>query len=298
MIGFIGLGNMGSGMARSLMRNGKKLIILDTNKAVVDEFKAEGCEVAEHPSDIAAASRHIITMLPRTAHVNEVYTGSSGILKTIQRGTLCIDCSTIDRHMSTTLAKLVREHNAEFMDAPVSGGIEHAKEGTLKIMVGAESEQVFERAKEEVLSKMAKKVYHVGKVGDGQAVKVCNMMVAGINALALSEAMNLGIEMGIDPVVLNKSINTSTGYSYISKSANPVPGVHPKAPASNEYKDGFTVSLMARDLSHAQIASTDCHAATPLGSLTHQIYTILAQNPEYSSKDFTSIYQFLINKKK
>ncbi|CAI5452674.1 unnamed protein product [Caenorhabditis angaria] len=292
VIGFIGLGNMGGHMARNLLKNGKKLIVYDVNKTVTEQFRAEGCEVAQHPADIAAASKEIITVLPSSPHVKQVYTNDNGLLKTIQPGTLCMDSSTIDQIVSLEVAQLAQKKKAEYIDAPISGGVTGAQNATLTFMVGAGNDRTFERAKA-ILDLMGKNIVNLGAVGNGQAAKICNNMLLGIQMIAVSEAMNLGINMGLDAKALAGIINTSSGRCWSSDTYNPVPGVIEGIPSGKGYAGGFGTSLMAKDLSLAQNASTNTQAPTPLGSLAHQIYRILARDPHYQAKDFGVVYQFL-----
>ncbi|KHJ79364.1 3-hydroxyisobutyrate dehydrogenase domain protein [Oesophagostomum dentatum] len=136
-----------------------------------------------------------------------------------------------------------------------------------------------------------------GDVGAGQAAKICNNMLLAIEMAGVAETMNLGIKMGLDPKVLAGIINTSSGRCWSSDTYNPVPGVIPGIPPSNNYQGGFGSALMAKDLSLAQNASTTTQSPTPLGSLAHQIYRMLAQDPRYATKDFGIVYQFLKDQK-
>ncbi|CAD6197410.1 unnamed protein product [Caenorhabditis auriculariae] len=292
LVGFIGLGNMGGHMARNLMKNGRSLIVFDLNKAVTEQFKADGAIVAKHPADVAAAAKEIMTVLPSSPHVRNVYTGDNGILKTIQPDTLCMDSSTIDQTVSIEMARLLREKKSLYIDAPISGGVGGAQAATLTFMVGSGSDQVFERAKV-ILSAMGKNIVNLGAVGNGQAAKICNNMLLGIHMIAVAETMNLGIKMGLDKKALAGILNTSSGRCWSSDTYNPVPGVIEGIPPSKGYSGGFGTTLMAKDLSLAQNAATNVQAPTPLGSLSHQIYRLLAQDPQFQAKDFGVVYQFL-----
>ncbi|CAI4231265.1 unnamed protein product [Auanema sp. JU1783] len=293
LVGFIGLGNMGGHMARNLMKNGHKLIIFDVNKKTVDQFKAEGCQVATHPAEIAEASKSIITMLPSSPHVREVYGGDSGLLKKMQKDTLCIDSSTIDQVASIEVAGWCDAKSSKYIDAPVSGGVGGAEAGTLTFMVGSGNcSKTFARASE-LLKLMGKNIVDCGNVGSGQAIKICNNMLLAIEMVGVAETMNLGIQMGLDPKLMAKVMSTSTGRCWAMDTYNPVPGVFPDIPPSKGYQGGFGSALMAKDLSLAQNAATSVQAPAPLGSLAHQIYRLLAQSPEYAGKDFGIVYKFL-----
>ncbi|CAJ0958674.1 unnamed protein product, partial [Mesorhabditis belari] len=293
LVGFIGLGQMGAHMARNLIKHGHKLIVYDVNAKVLEQFKADGATIAKFPADVAAASKDIVTMLPSSPHVKLVYTGDGGLLETLQPNSLCMDSSTIDQMVSVEMALALRQKQASYVDAPVSGGVVGAQNATLTFMVGGGDEQpVFDRA-HTFLSKMGKNIVNCGKVGNGQAAKICNNMMLGISMIGVSETMNLGIRMGLDAKLLASILNTSSGRCWSSDTYNPVPGVIEGIPPSKEYQGGFGSALMAKDLSLAQNAATATHAPTPLGSMAHQIYRLLAQDPNFSQKDFGVVYQFL-----
>ncbi|CAJ0577951.1 unnamed protein product, partial [Mesorhabditis spiculigera] len=292
-VGFIGLGCMGAHMARNLMRQGHKLVVCDVNTKVLDEFRAEGADVVKFPADVAAAAKDIVTMLPSSPHVRQVYGGDGGLLEKMQPDTLCMDSSTIDQIASLEMSLALRQKRSTYVDAPVSGGVVGAQNATLTFMVGGGDEKpAFDRA-HKFLSKMGKNIVNCGKVGNGQAAKICNNMMLGISMIGVSETMNLGIRMGLDPKLLASILNTSSGRCWASDTYNPVPGVIDGIPPSKGYEGGFGSSLMAKDLSLAQNAATSNGAPTPLGSLAHQIYRLLAQHPDLSGKDFGVVYQYL-----
>lgn len=164
--------------------------------------------------------------------------------RTITPGTLCIDSSTIDQIASVEIAKLTAEKGASYIDAPVSGGVGGAQAGTLTFMVGGPQKD-FDRAKP-LLQNMGKSVVHCGDVGTGQAAKICNNMLLGIEMIGVAEAMNLGVKMGLDPKLLAGIINTSSGRCWSSDTYNPVPHVIEGIPSCKNYEGGFGASLMAK----------------------------------------------------
>lgn len=290
-VGFIGLGNMGAHMARNLIRKGCRLVAFDLDGNRLAELKAFGAEAAKDPADVAAQCSELITMLPSSPHVRSVFTGSNGILQTMRPGTLCIDSSTIDQSASIGVAKEVERKGGQYVDAPVSGGVVGAQNATLTFMVGGDTSS-FQKA-QRLLQHMGKNIVHCGKVGNGQAAKICNNMLLGIQMIGVAETMNLGLKMGLEAKQLASIINTSSGRCWSSDTYNPVPGVIEGIPPSNRYAGGFGCPLMAKDLGLAQNASTEVQAPTPLGSLAHQIYRLLAKSPEFAGLDFASVYLFL-----
>jgi 3-hydroxyisobutyrate dehydrogenase len=290
-VGFVGLGQMGNHMARNLLKNSFKIIAYDVDPKRQAELKSDGAEIVKYPADVAAATKNIVTMLPNSSIVNSVFSDSHGILETISPGTLCIDSSTIEQSASIDISKLCAEKQASYIDAPVSGGVTGAQNATLTFMVGG-AQNDFERAKP-FLEKMGKNIVYCGGVGNGQAVKICNNMLLGIQMIGVSEAMNLGVKMGLDAKLLASIINTSSGRCWSSDTYNPVPNVIEGVPSCRDYAGGFGSQLMAKDLGLAQTASTQCKAPTPLGSLAHQMYQILASHPDFKDKDFGVVYKFL-----
>jgi len=289
-MGFIGLGNMGGHMAANLIKNENDLMVFDVNKEAVQLAVNAGATAAESPAEVAAHCTKIVTMLPSSPHVKEVYCGADGLLTRAKPGTLFLDSSTIDPSVSVLMEKMARSRQAVYMDAPVSGGIMAARDALLTFMVGGQYAS-FHPA-EMVLKQMGRNIVHCGDVGTGQAAKICNNMLLAISMMGTAETINLGIKLGLDPAMLSKILNMSSGRCWSSEVYNPCPGVLPGVPASNDYKGGFGTALMTKDLGLAQNAATEVKAATPLGSLVHQLYRIMT-NGEYAQKDFSSAFKFI-----
>lgn len=289
-VGFVGLGNMGNPMAKNLLKHGYPIVAFDLFPEACKEIQESGAQITDSPADVAERADRIITMLPSSPNAIEVYTGANGILKKVKKGSLLIDSSTIDPAISKELARASEKAGAVFMDAPVSGGVGAARSGNLTFMVGG-VEQEFDAAKE-LLSCMGANVVYCGEVGTGQAAKICNNMLLAIGMIGTAETMNLGIRLGLDPNLLSKILNMSSGRCWSSDTYNPVPGVMEGVPSSNNYQGGFGTTLMAKDLGLAQDSATNTKTPTPLGSLAHQMYRIMCAKG-YSQKDFSAVFQFL-----
>ncbi|XP_055331251.1 LOW QUALITY PROTEIN: 3-hydroxyisobutyrate dehydrogenase, mitochondrial-like [Paramacrobiotus metropolitanus] len=289
-VGFIGLGNMGSHMAQNLIKNGHSLVVYDIYPEAVAPLEAAGALAARSPADVADNADRIITMLPSSPHVHQVFNADNGIFKTVRNGTILIDSSTIDPALTKDLSRIAEKKGAVFVDAPVSGGVTGARDQTLTFMVGCE-ESSFAKVKS-LLEHMGKNIVHCGPTGMGEAAKICNNMLMAIGMIGVSEAMNLGLRLGLDPKVLAGIINTSSGRCWSSEIYNPVPGIKEGTPSCTNYQGGFASSLMAKDLGLAQSAATATMSPTPLGSLAHQIYRLMMSNG-MGNKDFSSVYQFL-----
>lgn len=290
-VGFIGLGNMGKGMAENLVTKGHPVLAFDVTAEAVSDIVGKGAQGASGPAQVAAGSERVVTMLPNNAIVEAVY---KEVLDNATSGSLLIDCSTVDPALSKQLSQEAQAKGCQFVDAPVSGGINAASAGTLTFMVGAESEETFAAA-EILLKNMGAKITHCGGVGTGGAVKICNNLLLAISMIGTSEAMNLGIKLGLDPKLLASIMGSATGRCWSVDTYNPCPGVLDNVPSSNDYRGGFGTALMTKDLGLAQDAATRTNAATPLGSVAHQMYRVMC-NAGYAEKDFSSAFQFLREK--
>jgi 3-hydroxyisobutyrate dehydrogenase len=238
-IGFIGLGNMGAPMAQNLLKRHHQVTVFDVNPLVVKQLvSAHGAKSAPSPAALAGSGVDVVvTMLPSSPHARAVYTGENGVLSTIKSGALLVDASTIDPTVSRELALAAAQKGAAFIDAPVSGGVGGATNGTLTFMVGG-AREAFDKAKP-ILECMGKNVVYCGGPGNGQVVKICNNLVLGISMIGVSEAMNLGIKLGMDPKTLAGIFNTSSARCWSSDTYNPVPGVIDGVPSSRNYDGGF-----------------------------------------------------------
>jgi 3-hydroxyisobutyrate dehydrogenase len=289
-IAFVGLGNMGAPMARNLLKAGHELRVFDVDRGAVEGLTAAGAEAADSPQSAASAAELVITMLPSSPHVRKVYEGADGILAGVAAGVPLVDSSTIDPHVARTVAAAAAAHGNPMADAPVSGGTAGAANASLTFMVGADT-PLFERIKS-TLGAMGKNVVHCGGSGNGQVAKICNNLVLGISMLAVAEAMNLGVALGVDPKLLAGVINTSSGRCWSSDSYNPYPGVQDGAPASRGYTGGFGTDLMLKDLGLATDAARQSRQPVAMAALAQQLYELWSVRGG-ARKDFSSIIELL-----
>ena len=197
-VGFIGLGNMGSHMARHLLRAGRRVVVNDVCSDAMQRLEEAGASVASSPAALASAvgdGGSVITMLPSGANVRDVY--AETLAAPGFSAKLLIDCSTCEPATATTVAGWAAKANAAFVDAPVSGGVGGAQQASLTFMVGAADEAAVGLASP-LLLEMGKSVVHCGGVGSGQAVKLCNNLVLAVSMLGVSEGMLLGERLGVD----------------------------------------------------------------------------------------------------
>lgn len=289
-VGFLGLGNMGNHMASNLIKNGYSVIVYDINSHAVKHAQQQGAISAHNPKEVASQASTIITMLPSSPHVRSVYLQADGILQSVQSGALLIDSSTIDPTTARSVAVEAKNKNARMIDAPVSGGVGGAEKGTLTFMVGGTRED-YDAAKP-ILSAMGKNIVYCGDSGAGQVAKIANNLILAISMIGVSEGMNLGVKLGIDPKVLASIVNTSSGRCWSSDTYNPCPGVMENVPSSRGYTGGFGVDLMKKDLGLALQAAQDSKSNLPLGSLAYQLYSLHSSHGN-GQRDFSSIYEWL-----
>ena len=204
-IGFVGTGTMGRPMAANLLRKGHAVVGYDVAPAALEAAARRGVERAGSAAEAAQVADLVITMLPSSPHVEAAYLGARGVLDGVGQGRLCVDMSTIDPSMSRRVAEAARGRGARFVDAPVSGGVPRAEEGTLAIMVGGEARDVEEARP--VLACLGANVIHVGPVGSGEVAKICNNLIAGVAAVAVSEAFRIAEGFGVDARVLTDVIS-------------------------------------------------------------------------------------------
>ncbi|GGW59349.1 3-hydroxyisobutyrate dehydrogenase [Alishewanella tabrizica] len=286
-VAFIGLGNMGGPMAINLIKAGHDVTVFDLSVAALSQLKAEGAVVASSAADAVNGAEFILSMLPAAKHVLGLYLGEQGIVNQINKDALVIDCSTIDAQSARKLGDALAQQGIAFIDAPVSGGVGGAKAGTLTFIVGG-SEQDFERAKT-VLAHMGKNLFHAGAMGAGQVAKICNNMLLSILMVGTSEALQMGIDNGLDPKVLSDIMLKSSGRNWTLELYNPCPDVLPNVPSSNGYQGGFMVDLMVKDLGLALEAALQSGSSTPLGALARNMY-VSHQRAGNGKLDFSSIF--------
>ena len=292
-IGFIGLGNMGGPMAANLVKAGHEVTGFDIVAANLDKLAADGGKPASSLPEAVSGREAVITMLPAGRHVHEVYLGDSGILGTVEPGTLLLDCSTIDVATARRVAEAATAAGMTMLDAPVSGGVAGAAAATLTFMVGG-TPGAFASARP-LLDAMGKAVIHAGGSGNGQAAKICNNMILGVSMIAVSEAFVLAEQLGLDHQKLFDIASKASGQCWSLTSYCPVPGPVPASPANRGYQPGFSAAMMLKDLRLAQEAANVSGAATPLGAEAAQIYGLYAGAGEADS-DFSGIIRFLRGK--
>ncbi|MEZ5554033.1 3-hydroxyisobutyrate dehydrogenase [Haliea sp.] len=292
-VGFIGLGNMGGPMAANLIRAGHSVTVFDLSQAACQQLADAGAQVATSAGEAVVGAEYVISMLPAGKHVASVYLGDDGLLARLGPETTVLDCSTIDAATSREVGQAAAALGIGFMDAPVSGGVAAAAAGTLAFMCGGEA-ATFEKARV-ILSGMGKNIFHAGPAGAGQVAKGCNNMLLAIHMIGTCEALEMGVRNGLDPAVLSEIMLASSGRNWSLEVYNPYPGVMEKAPASNGYKPGFMVDLMAKDLGLAMDIASQSGVDNRMGQLARELYTRL-QEAGMGQQDFSSVLTLLEQK--
>ncbi|WP_108652084.1 3-hydroxyisobutyrate dehydrogenase [Dongshaea marina] len=291
-IGFIGLGNMGAPMAANLVKSGNKVYGFDLNQDFLDNHKKIGGYAASSIENLAELSEVIILSLPAGKHVAAVCGGEHGIFKHATKGTLIIDCSTIDVPTSKELAAEARRNDLSMIDAPVSGGVTGAKSATLTFMVGGEKKD-YETAML-FLKCMGTNFIYVGQNGAGVGAKIANNMMLGVAAVATAEAVSLAIKVGVDPKKFYDiaSTSTSTGSCWALNNCYPIPGITENSPANNDYNPGFSSALLLKDLKLARDSATTSKHSLLMNDVAIGLYESMVNNG-LAGKDFSALITVL-----
>ena len=279
-IGFIGLGNMGAPMAKNLAKNGLDVLGFDTDNSI------KLPEITMMPSIPAILNEVdiVFTMLPSGLIVKEIV---NEFINNFNPKSTLIDCSTIDVKTTKEVCKTLGNKKIRMLDAPVSGGVQGAKSGSLTFMVGG-SRDDFDKLRF-LFEYMGSRSVYCGKNGSGQTAKICNNMILGVTMIATCEAFALADKLELDREAMFDVVSTSSGYSWSMNSYCPAPGVGPKAPSDNNYIPGFSSDLMLKDLTLSQNAASETKASTPMGNLAMTLYKDFVESKNGSGLDFSAI---------
>jgi 2-hydroxy-3-oxopropionate reductase len=262
-VGLVGLGVMGRPMARRLLAAGHALTVHDLDERAVAELVGEGAQAGSSAQAVAGRSGVALTSLPTARAVEEVYLGRQGLLAGARPGTLLVDLSTVDPGLAREIAARAAVRDVAFLDAPVSGGAEGARDGSLAIMAGGEAADV-ERARP-VLAALGSRIVHVGPHGAGQLVKACNQVVVALSYAALGEALVLGSKSGIDPALV---LDVLSG----GLAANRIMEVKRQAFLEHDFDPAGPVDMTYKDLKIALAAADEAGVPLPFTALAQQLY--------------------------
>ena len=289
-IAFIGLGNMGGGMAANQAKAGNDVTAFDLSEAAVAKAVAAGCKPSPSLGEALVDAELVITMLPAGKHVQGVY---NEIIGAAPKTALLIDCSTIEVEAAKAVAEKAQAAGYRFADAPVSGGVMAADAGTLAFMVGCNDQDYADV--EAALQPMARVVIHAGGHGAGQAAKICNNMLLGISMLGTCEAFALADKLGLQADRFFDIASKSSGQCWSLSTYCPVPGVGPQTPADRGFEGGFATAMMLKDLKLSQSAAKSAGATTPMGAMAEAIYSDF-ESQGFGNKDFSAVIEMLLGR--
>jgi 3-hydroxyisobutyrate dehydrogenase len=282
-VGFIGLGNMGRPMALNLIKHGFPLVVHDVDPAKIEPVRARGAAVADSAERVAAAAERTICMVETTAQVESVIAGERGIVRSATRGHIVVCMSTIDPFAVRRLGETLAARGVAMLDAPVSGGTERAETGELSIIVGGSAE-TFEACRD-LFKAMGTKIFHVGGLGQGLAMKLVNNMLIQVNTVAVAEALVMGVKAGLDPRTIYEVVRVSTGTS--SAFERQVPRI-----LARDFAPGGTVDVYFKDQELETAFAKQLGVPVLLANVSQQVYQ-MARAAGLSKQDGTAIIQVL-----
>ncbi len=263
-IGFIGLGNMGAALARRLMAE-NTVHVWDINGAAVDALVAEGAVAANGPGGIGASGAGVVvTCLPTSNQVEAVIFGEGGVASSAATGTLIVDMTTGDPLATKAMAARLAEQGIDLIDAPVSGGVVGAVQGTIAIMVGA-PDALYEKART-ALSPVSPNIFHAGETGAGHAMKLINNMISSCVRLATFEGLTLAVKAGIEPMRFAEILSKGSGRGYVADTTLP------KYVIPDRKDQGFGLALMHKDLTLATKLGQDMKVPLMCGNYAREVF--------------------------
>jgi 3-hydroxyisobutyrate dehydrogenase len=285
-IAFIGLGHMGLPMALNCLKAGFEVCGYDLQTPALDAFEKGGGKRANSLTAVVDNADIAITMLQSGAQVKAVIDGRDGLYAHLRKGSLHIDCSTIDVTSARAVHSLAAKHDIHSLDAPVSGGVAGATIASLTFMIGG-LEQHFNQAKP-VFEAMGKTLIYTGIAGNGQAAKICNNMLLGISMIGVSEAFVLAEKLGLEAKTLHDVLSNASGQCWVTDRYVPVPNVLDNVPANNAYQAGFAAAMMLKDLRLSQECAQSEQLELPMAKQAQTLYENFAAQGN-DDLDFSAI---------
>ena len=282
-IGFVGLGMMGLPMAKNLVEAGYTVTVFDLDAGAIEEAQEFGASPASTGAEVAAQSDIIITMVPDSPHVEAAIAGNGGIIEGIRAESVVIEMSTILPETGKRMAELLAEKGADFVDAPVTGGVAGAEAGSMSILVGGDAE-AFERTLP-VLSILGGDITHMGPVGAGHTTKIANQLIGVATLAGLSEAFVLAKKSGLDMQTFYDAVKNGAGRSWALETLGP-------KILKGDFSPGFMVKHIQKDLRLAGQLADDTGTSIPTTSLIAQLYhAVQAESPEAINQGHQALIQ-------
>jgi 3-hydroxyisobutyrate dehydrogenase len=250
-------------MALNLAKQGFPLVVHDIDPAKLEPLRARGAKVADSPEAVSAATDRTISMVETTAQAEAVIAGEHGLIRTARAGHIVISMSTIDPLVARRIGDALAARGVAMLDAPVSGGTERANSGELSVIVGGPAE-TFEACRD-LFKAMGTKIFHVGGLGQGLAMKLVNNMLVQVNTVAVAEALVLGVKAGLDPQAIYDVVRVSTGASAAWELR--VPRI-----LKGDYEPGGTVDISYKDQELETAFAKRLGVPLLLANVTQQVY--------------------------
>ncbi len=283
IVGFVGLGNIGEPICRHVLARGYAVRIYDVDQRALARLGDTQGQIASSPAELAAAADVVILSLPNSAVVERVVFGERGLAEGFSAGKVLIDTSSSKPSSTRRIAETLAARGVQMLDAPVSGGVPRAREGTLAIMVGGER-PVFDRYRE-LLGAFGDQIFYIGEHGSGHLAKAINNLISATTLASAVEAVLLGVRAGLDPQTLIEVVNASSGRS------NSTEVKFPRYILNRRFDAGFAVALMNKDVKIALDAAAEIEFPMPIGAAAGQLWQ-LAVTQGYGAADHTAIYRF------
>lgn len=279
-VGFVGIGNMGWPMAANLVKCGRYAVAVhDKDAERAAQFAREHhCAEARTLAELASADA-VITMLPTGRDVRQVMLQEGGLASSLRPGALVIDMSSSDPVGTRELGPVLAERGLTLMDAPVSGAVPRARAGTLAIMIGCDDREAVARAKP-LLSAMGERLFEVGSLGSGHAMKALNNLVAASGYATVSEALLIGKRFGLEQTIMVDVLNASTGRSFITEA------VMREQVIEGRHASGFSLGLLAKDVKIAADLGAAVRLDAPVTRLVSERW-LLARDQLGAARDNT-----------
>ena len=282
-VGFIGLGNMGNPMALNVLKKGFGLTVFDKNPRAMENLVQAGAQRAASAAEAVAAAEVVMTCLPGTPEVEDLYLGPGGLIELAKAGIVFVDLSSVLPSTPRKLESRARERGLSFLEAPVSGGVTGARAATLAIMTGGEA-AVLDRVRP-ILQAIGPNIYHVGKTGAGNTLKAINNMMSNVNAIAMMEGLTLGLKAGLDMKIMADVISKSSGNS------NALARVE-RALIPRNFDPGFKVALMNKDLDTFNTIARELHVPVSFSNVA-QRYQQTALAAGLGEKDTSVVFTII-----
>ena len=278
-VGFIGLGNMGLGMAGNLLKAGFPVVGFDIRNEVREKFRGLGGQAAGSPLEVAQKARVSVLVVLNFSQIEDVVLGKQGMKEGLREGDLLIGSSTIAPSQIRSLGEKLEAHGVQVLDAPISGGKEGAEAGTLSIMVGGRKES-YERCLP-LLQAMGKNIYYMGGLGNGLSLKLVNNLLVAVNNLAVAEAVSLGTRAGLDPKMILEVIPKSAGDSWMFRN-------RAYRMVDRDFACRGELDILVKDLGYVLEMAKSVKQPLVLSTLAREIYQ-MASNLGFGKEDDSAV---------